>query len=728
MFMRKTLRLLTILVMFGFFGTSFAQDVEIPGNYIQNPNFEHTMNPIFWYGSWDWVHWNNSVAWLPEFWITDTTEVHSGKQCMVITEDSWVWPTVTTVGFEEKDMKMSFWYKSPVEMMAFWMFFYRDAELTREEIRAPIPAGYVGYDTAYVATQLTGDVEIDQSLYFEMWGPYPDWTYFEFTFSYPGTIPNPWVTLMFWSQYTPGFVDDVYYGLDFDGVYNGEESVELKNPDFEDATLGLDWLVNSFGGEVQILNEDENHTPNGFQSIANWADWNTTYYMPAGGTEGDDMWMSFWHKGHSGSIDLYFYQDYGITKDDFPVPDGAEIILDSIAIYDIDTIEIIVDTVDMSVDTMQVGDPGDLDILEMVIDTSTTVPVEVLAFQDFDTAAVPTPLDWLWSDSYLYGDWGDWTAGVKEIDAYSSPKSLWLPGDPLWTGVEGTISGIIDDTSYAWTFMYKGKLQFELRLGSGMGYDLMTDPEGIVPPDASVTDDGLAIHWDLDSDWWRKFSFVYDQGSWLADASLATDTCKFTLVSAKDTLDVGFVDDIEVYIARDTVPPIVDTSYIVVDTAYTIETTYVTDTISVEWDVDQLGVSWPLPAASEWTQFDFRWTNPTGDIGSTLTMTLHADEKTETDSLIYFDDFIYGEVATSVRDVQTTKALHLYPNPVTDMVYLSIEEPLARIDVYNTVGQLVKSLNNPERKVNMSDLRSGMYLMKVADQKGRHYESKFIKK
>ncbi len=87
------------------------------------------------------------------------------------------------------------------------------------------------------------------------------------------------------------------------------------------------------------------------------------------------------------------------------------------------------------------------------------VPVNVLAKQNFDglNGAQPVPMDWTWSGSDFFG-WNDWASEMVETESYSAPTSFWLPGDPNWTGSEGSMQ-VVDSFAYDITFMYKGKLQ-----------------------------------------------------------------------------------------------------------------------------------------------------------------------------------------------------------------------------------------------------------------------------
>jgi hypothetical protein len=155
-----------------------------------------------------------------------------------------------------------------------------------------------------------------------------------------------------------------------------------------------------------------------------------------------------------------------------------------------------------------------------------------------------------------------------------------------------------------------------------------------------------------------------------------------------------------------------------------------------------MGARFVLPAAADWTEFTLNWTNPSTDIGGTLTMILD-NEATETPAWVtqanptlpddhagwtFFDDFVYEATGgSSVRSI-TVKDLHIYPNPAEDMLYLSLQVPLEKVELYNIMGQRVKVLQHPDRKLNISDLSSGMYLIHATDEEGVIHEAKVIKK
>ena len=86
-----------------------------------------------------------------------------------------------------------------------------------------------------------------------------DWTYFEFIWDFPGTLPGWGNTSMWYGPMTRHYVDDLYYGEWYDGQYTGEEPFGFINGDFEKTELNGEWLYNlapwdAFGPNDFIIN------------------------------------------------------------------------------------------------------------------------------------------------------------------------------------------------------------------------------------------------------------------------------------------------------------------------------------------------------------------------------------------------------------------------------------------------------------------------------------------
>lgn len=740
--------LLAILMVVGWQARLGAQD--IPANYIQNPNMEHDLNPIFWYGSWDYTWGSDGIAAHPEYYLTND-DAHSGNTALKLDPGGWIWVSYPVRGQEQKKFKASFWYKGYFNN--YWNFLYRDVGITHEELPWEL-AEYTGADSCGWGG------EGQDALQFWFGGEdgfTEDWTYFEFVWDFPGTLPGWGNTSMWYGEFEPALVDDLYYGEWYDGQYSGEEPFGFINGDFELSELNLEWTLNAAIWDIPdptaYLTFMENHTEAGLQSLGlidymsvseegdtSAMDRNVLYYLPTLGAEGEDMEISFWYKGNDAIVGLEFYDDYGVTQEEFPLPEGSMLWEDlDNPIYDLDTVEVIVDTVDVFVDTFTVADleEGQV-VLEMMIDTLTLITDTVIAAQNFDDEENLrlTEDAWVWSGSDNWG-WDDWNAATKGDQYYSEPQALWLPGDPNWGGAEGYVN-VEDNTSYIWEFMYIGKLQFILNL-SGAKYDLVGDPDGIVPEGATADADGIT--WELDADYWTRFRYEYTQGTWLADSSAESPaTVSFNLIGTYDGADLGFVDNFWVATGMVADPPVVDTMFVVETTAYTIEETYVIDTLGTSYNT--LGAYWALPAVQEWTEVTLDWTNPANDIGGTLTMFVDNDmgdtpeyitpDKQDFDyshsDWTFFDDFAYGVAEPSGMDPGRVQFdLYTYPNPASDVLYLSLQIPLDRVEVYNALGQKQMDLHHPDRILDISVLEGGMFFIHATDQSGVVHKARFIK-
>ena len=74
--------------------------------------------------------------------------------------------------------------------------------------------------------------------------------------------------------------------------------------------------------------------------------------------------------------------------------------------------------------------------------------------------------------------------------------------------------------------------------------------------------------------------------------------------------------------------------------------------------------------------------------------------------------------------------LSLYPNPAFDEISISTEERLSDIRIYNTSGQLIKVVSNAENatKIDVADLPTGMYFVKVMTQDAKFVIGSFVKR
>lgn len=97
----------------------------------------------------------------------------------------------------------------------------------------------------------------------------------------------------------------------------------------------------------------------------------------------------------------------------------------------------------------------------------------------------------------------------------------------------------------------------------------------------------------------------------------------------------------------------------------------------------------------------------------------------------WVDDITFpgNTIVLSVETVAYDKNVEVYPNPATNNVIVKSAD-IHTVEVYNSVGMKVISqkVGATEVNVNIADLSSGMYFIKVVDEKGNSAVTKLIKR
>ncbi len=85
---------------------------------------------------------------------------------------------------------------------------------------------------------------------------------------------------------------------------------------------------------------------------------------------------------------------------------------------------------------------------------------------------------------------------------------------------------------------------------------------------------------------------------------------------------------------------------------------------------------------------------------------------------------LYTHGLMAVENIEET-TYNVYPNPVKDVLTVTGEN-MRQVNVYNSLGQLVKSINcnADEVKVNVNDMQNGMYIVNVINNNGEMTTSK----
>jgi len=101
--------------------------------------------------------------------------------------------------------------------------------------------------------------------------------------------------------------------------------------------------------------------------------------------------------------------------------------------------------------------------------------------------------------------------------------------------------------------------------------------------------------------------------------------------------------------------------------------------------------------------------------------------KVTSESGVYSKDYVLEVTLkkTAVSEVDNA-TIKLFPNPVSDNLYIQSEYKIEFIQIYDITGKMVKQVKQPGEAVNLSDLAAGYYLLKVTTEQGEAMY-KFVK-
>lgn len=95
-----------------------------------------------------------------------------------------------------------------------------------------------------------------------------------------------------------------------------------------------------------------------------------------------------------------------------------------------------------------------------------------------------------------------------------------------------------------------------------------------------------------------------------------------------------------------------------------------------------------------------------------------------------FEYTVGEDCGTTGIDTNKSSQLSFYPNPVKDFLNISAQSDIAEVSIYNTLGQLVKTVksNNSNLSISISSLPVGQYIVIVQTVDGEEITGRIIKK
>jgi len=83
----------------------------------------------------------------------------------------------------------------------------------------------------------------------------------------------------------------------------------------------------------------------------------------------------------------------------------------------------------------------------------------------------------------------------------------------------------------------------------------------------------------------------------------------------------------------------------------------------------------------------------------------------------YYDDVCFGEgwpLTVGIKEKAIREEVRIFPNPATNQISISSASSIKKLEFFNQLGQLIKSYNTDSKVVNISDLKEGIYIMKIS--------------
>ena len=80
------------------------------------------------------------------------------------------------------------------------------------------------------------------------------------------------------------------------------------------------------------------------------------------------------------------------------------------------------------------------------------------------------------------------------------------------------------------------------------------------------------------------------------------------------------------------------------------------------------------------------------------------------------------------NNIKDALSISVYPNPATDIITIKTPTKIKEIKAINILGQVTIDQNGPSEKLNISSLKSGIYILKIMQENGSIATKRFIKK
>ncbi|MBP8945027.1 MAG: T9SS type A sorting domain-containing protein [Paludibacteraceae bacterium] len=98
---------------------------------------------------------------------------------------------------------------------------------------------------------------------------------------------------------------------------------------------------------------------------------------------------------------------------------------------------------------------------------------------------------------------------------------------------------------------------------------------------------------------------------------------------------------------------------------------------------------------------------------TTLPAGTHTILKGSGSSYLFYISTVYNPISIVEKIHDQKLSVELYPNPVSTRLNINSNNKVTKVEIYNVSGLLVKSLNMPGSQIDLSNLKSGIYIVKI---------------
>ena len=134
-----------------------------------------------------------------------------------------------------------------------------------------------------------------------------------------------------------------------------------------------------------------------------------------------------------------------------------------------------------------------------------------------------------------------------------------------------------------------------------------------------------------------------------------------------------------------------------------------------------------LPSTSEWRRDGAVLTSRVNANSTTVRIRIIAIPNQTLGNIIWLDNIKVGEgEGVSVKEFGKETVTAIYPNPVQKNLYVRSDAEILQLEIFNIQGQRVKIQQTNDNVISTEDLSSGVYILRITNEKGAS-NHKFVK-